>query len=43
LYTWAPAKAEEPKPIPVENPDVKVIIELLNIKKYMGYNELIVK
>ena len=31
----APAQPEEPKPIPVENPDVKVIIELLNVKKYV--------
>ena len=36
----APAQAEEPKPKPVENPDVKVIIELLNVKKYVLYTEV---
>ena len=36
----APAQPEEPKPIPVENPDVKVIIELLNVKKYVLYTEV---
>ena len=37
----APAPVEEePKPTPVENPDVKVIIEILNIKKYILYSEV---
>jgi hypothetical protein len=35
-----PVKEEEVKPIPVENPDVSVIIELLNTKKYELYTEV---
>ena len=34
------AKQPDPKPIPKQNPDVDIIIELLNVKKYKLYEDV---